>query len=246
MAAEFSIYRDLGTIIAANPSTILAMARLGDRVKEVLIRDLAEGTLDARWDIPAEIRRQLRSRSRRRHKLVARALDKIASQSGRLLPRDYWPNLQFLSNWMGGTMRAYLRGYPEYFGETPVRTSAIASEGRMTIPVDDGTPAGILDIRHHYFEFIPEEQAERAQPETVEATDLIEGRNYFILLTTAGGLYRYNISDLVRCVGYHGRAPLIEFLNKGAHYSSLTGEKLSEHQVIAAVEAAQRLRPACG
>ena len=43
----------------------------------------------------------------------------------------------------------------------------------------------------------------------------------------------------MRCAGYHGRAPLIEFLNKGAHYSSLTGEKLSEHQVIAAVEAAQ-------
>src|SRR5262249_40525371 len=55
-----------------------------------------------------------------------------------------------------------------------------------------------------------------------------------------GGLYRYNISDLVRCVGYHRKTPLLEFLNKGAHYSSLSGEKLSEHQVIAAVEAAQR------
>jgi GH3 auxin-responsive promoter len=241
VALRFSIYRDLGTIIAANPSTILAMARLGDRIKEVLIRDLADGTLDARWDIPVEIRRQLRFRTRRRHKMAARALEKIAHQSGRLLPKDYWPNLQFLSNWMGGTMRAYLRGYPEYFGATPIRdVGLIASEGRMTIPIEDGTPAGILDIRHHYFEFIPEEQAERAQPETVEATDLIEGQNYFILLTTAGGLHRYNISDLVRCVGYHGRAPLIEFLNKGAHYSSLTGEKLSEHQVIAAVETAQR------
>jgi hypothetical protein len=72
------------------------------------------------------------------------------------------------------------------------------------------------------------------------ATELIEGRNYFIVLTTAGGLYRYNISDLVRCVGYHGSTPLIEFLNKGAHYSSLAGEKLSEHQVIAAVQEAQR------
>jgi hypothetical protein len=30
-------------------------------------------------------------------------------------------------------------------------------------------------------------------------------------------------------------------LNKGSHYSSLTGEKLSEHQVIAAVQAAQQL-----
>ena len=172
--------------------------------------------------------------------MAARRLERIVNESGRLLPKDYWPNLQFLSNWMGGTMRAYLRGYPEFFGETPVRdVGLIASEGRMTIPIEDGTAAGVLDVRHHYFEFIPEEQGDLDQPETVEATDLIEGRNYFIVLTTAGGLYRYNISDLVRCVGYHGRAPLIEFLNKGAHYSSLTGEKLSEHQVIAAVEAAQ-------
>ena len=238
---RFSIYRDLGTIIAANPSTILAMARLGDRQKEVLIRDLADGTIAAKWEIPSDIRRQLSQKTRRRHRATARALEKIVDETGRLLPKNYWPNLQFLSNWMGGTMRAYLRGYPEFFGETPVRdVGLIASEGRMTIPIADGTPAGILDVRHHYFEFIPEEDGDRDQPDTVEATDLIEGRNYFIVMTTAGGLYRYNISDLVRCVGYHGQAPLIEFLNKGAHYSSLTGEKLSEHQVIGAVEAAQR------
>jgi hypothetical protein len=237
---RFSIYRDLGTIIAANPSTILAMARLGDRQKEVLIRDLADGTIAAKWEIPSDIRRQLSRKTRRRHRATARALEKIVHETGRLLPKNYWPNLQFLSNWMGGTMRAYLRGYPEFFGETPVRdVGLIASEGRMTIPIADGTPAGILDVRHHYFEFIPEEDGDRDQPDTVEATDLIEGRNYFIVMTTAGGLYRYNISDLVRCVGYHGQAPLIEFLNKGAHYSSLTGEKLSEHQVIGAVEAAQ-------
>ena len=113
---RFSIYRDLGTIIAANPSTILAMARLGDREKEVLIRDLADGTIDARWEIPPEIRRQLHRKTRRRHTAAARRLERIANETGRLLPKDYWPNLQFLSNWMGGTMRAYLRGYPEFFG----------------------------------------------------------------------------------------------------------------------------------
>ena len=240
VALRFSLYRNLGTVIAANPSTILAIARLGDREKSVLIRDLYDGTIDARWDIPPEIRRGLRIRTGIRHPLAARRLERIVERTGRLLPKDYWPKLDFLSNWMGGTMKAYLRGYPEYFGETPVRdVGLIASEGRMTIPIEDGTPAGLLDIRHHYFEFIPEDQAERAEPETVEAHELIEGRNYFIVLTTAGGLYRYNISDLVRCVGFHGTTPLVEFLNKGAHYSSLTGEKLSEHQVIAAVQAAQ-------
>ena len=46
VALRFSVHRDLGTIIAANPSTILAIARLGDREKETLIRDLADGTID--------------------------------------------------------------------------------------------------------------------------------------------------------------------------------------------------------
>ena len=163
------------------------------------------------------------------------------NRTGRLLPRDYWPNLQFLANWTGGTMGAYLRGYPEYFGDKPVRdVGLIASEGRFTIPMLDGTPAGVLDIQHNYFEFIPEDQGDAEQPETVEATELIEGRRYFVVPSTSGGLYRYHIHDLVECVGFEGRAPLLVFLNKGAHFSSMTGEKLSEFQVVAAVDAAQR------
>ncbi len=231
VALRCSVHRNLGTIIAANPSTILAVVRLGDREKETLIRDLHDGTIAAKWQIPHEVRRALRFRASIRRKAVARRLEQIVARTGRLLPKDYWADIQFLSNWMGGTMKAYLRGFPEFFGDKPVRdVGLIASEGRMTIPVEDGTPAGILDIRHHYFEFVPEDQGDRDTPETVEAAGLVEGKNYYIVLTTAGGLYRYNIHDLVHCVGFHGRAPVIEFLNKGSHFSSLSGEKLSEHQ----------------
>ena len=241
VALRCSVHRKLGTIIAANPSTILSMVRLGDRERETLIRDLYNGTIAGKWQIPPEVRRSLQFRTSIRRRRVARGLEDIVARTGRLLPKDYWPGIEFLSNWMGGTMRAYLRGFPEYFGDKPVRDPGlIASEGRMTIPVEDGTPAGILDIRHHYFEFIPEDQGDRETPETVEAAELTEGKNYYIVLTTAGGLYRYNIHDLVHCVGFHGRAPVLEFLNKGSHFSSLSGEKLSEHQVIAAVEEVQQ------
>lgn len=238
-ALRLSVHRDLGATMAANPSTLLAIARMGDREKETLIRDFRDGTLDPKWDIPPEIRKALAWRIALKRKRTARRLEAIVGRTGRLLPKDYWPNLQFLGNWTGGTMGAYLSSYPEYFGDRPVRDlGLIASEGRMSIPIEDGTPAGILDIRHHYFEFIPEDQAGVEQPDTVEAADLLEGRNYFLLPTTAGGLYRYQIHDLVRCVGFHGKAPLIEFLNKGAHFSSLTGEKLSEFQVVSATNAA--------
>ena len=69
----------------------------------------------------------------------------------------------------------------------------------------------------------------------LEAHELEEGQDYYILLTTSAGLYRYDIHDVVRCVGFQGEAPLLTFLNKGAHFSSITGEKLSEFQVVSAV-----------
>ena len=241
LAMRLSMYRSVGAVAAANPSTILAIVRLGDREKASLIRDIADGTVDSRWEIPSEVRDAIKIRTRWKRKATARRLDAIVERTGRLLPKDYWPNFQFLANWTGGTMGAYLAGYPEFFGDKPVRDiGLVASEGRFTIPIADGTAAGVLDIRHHYFEFIPEDQADSPNPDVVAAVDLIEGQRYFLVPTTAGGLYRYMIHDLVRCVGFEGQAPLVEFLSKGAHFSSLTGEKLSEYQVVLAVDAAQR------
>jgi len=63
-------------------------------------------------------------------------------------------------------------------------------------------------------------------------------QDYYILLTTSSGLYRYNIRDVVRCVGYWGSTPLLEFRHKGSHISSITGEKITESQVVAAVREA--------
>ena len=105
----------------------------------------------------------------------------------------------------------------------------------MTIPMRDGSPAGVLDVTSHYFEFIPEEEAASPQPTVLGAHELEEGRTYYILLTTSYGLYRYNIFDVVRCTGYHNGTPLVEFLSKGAHFANLTGEKVSEYHVAGAM-----------
>ncbi len=242
VALRNAVPHDLGTIIAANPSTILAIARLGDREKQTLIRDIHDGTIDAKWNIPDDVRKAISWRTAFPRKRTAKRLEEIVNRTGRLLPKDYWPALQFVANWTGGTMGAYLRNYPEFFGDKPVRdVGLIASEGRFTIPLQNNFPGGVLDIQHHYFEFIPEDQGDADQPETVSATELIQGQRYFILPTTNGGLYRYHIHDLVECVGFEGKAPVLVFLNKGAHYSSMTGEKLSEFQVVAAVNEAQRV-----
>jgi hypothetical protein len=226
-----SIPRKVGMIIAANPSTLINLARAGDQEKESLIRDLRDGTLSRHLDLPDEIRTEL-TRRLRRHPERARQLEEIVKRTGTLYPKDYWPSDCILGNWMGGSVGSYLRHYPRYFGATPVRdVGLIASEGRMTIPLADGTPAGVLDVTTHYFEFIPEAEGDSPNPTVLGAHELKEGATYFILLTTAFGLYRYHIHDLVRVAGFHNNTPLIEFLSKGSHFANLTGEKLSEYHV---------------
>ena len=241
LAMRLSLPRKVGMIIAANPSTLVNLARAGDLEKESLIRDIRDGTLSTRFDIPPEVRAALETRIRKQHPERARALEEIVQRTGTLYPKDCWPADCVIGNWMGGSVGAYLRHYPRYFGDTPVRDiGLIASEGRMTIPMRDGTPSGVLDVTSHYFEFIPEEEAGSPQPTVLAAHELQEGRAYFILLTTAYGLYRYNISDVVRCTGFHNGTPLVEFLSKGAHFANLTGEKVSEYHISGAMADVQR------
>src|SRR5436309_148796 len=128
----------------------------------------------------------------------------------------------------------------------------------MTIPISDHNPSGVLDITSHFFEFIPEAEATDEtqiqhgnesvlnpcsvrgsnfdRPITLAAHELKEGEKYYILPTTAFGLYRYHIHDLVRVTGFYNQTPLVEFLSKGAHFGNITGEKLSEYHVTQSMQ----------
>lgn len=228
--------RDVGMLITANPSTLVEFAKRADEQRDLLIRDLYDGTLSEEMDVPGHVRDALRWRLRAK-KRRAKELEAIVHRTGNLYPRDFWPQTAVISVWTGGSVRVYLPQLEEFYGRTAIRDHGIsASEARMTIPFSDSTPAGILDFHHQFFEFIPEAEIESEHPTVLEAHELEAGKDYFILLTTSGGIYRYNIHDVVRCVGYQGQAPLLMFLNKGKHFSSITGEKLSEHQVVAAVQ----------
>jgi hypothetical protein len=175
----------------------------------------------------------------RRDRQRARELERLAEHNGVLRPKDVWPSLAMLGNWTGGSVGAYLRLYPRYFGNVPVRDlGLLASEGRFSIPLEDHTPSGVLDITSHFFEFVPVEEMDSPQPTVLAAHELQEGRDYFLILTTSYGLYRYNIYDVVRVTGFYHGTPMIAFLNKGSHFANITGEKLSAYQVSEAVKQA--------
>ena len=232
LALRMSLARPCSLFTAANPSTLVMLGRTLDAEKPRLLRDLHDGTLAADLDLPGDFRRQLERRLKPRPEL-SRRLTQSADREGYLYPRQVWPaDRILLGTWTGGSMGPYLRQLPQYYGAAPIRDlGLLASEGRMTIPFENHTPAGVLDILSHYYEFIPESEIDSSQPTVLGAHELIDGARYFLVPTTAAGLYRYQIMDLVRVNGFLGRTPKVEFLGKGDRIANMTGEKLSEYQV---------------
>ena len=75
--------------------------------------------------------------------------------------------------------------------------------------------------------------------------ELEAGQRYYVLITTASGLYRYFMNDLLEVTGFFHRTPLLRFVQKGKGVTNLTGEKLYEAQMIESVSTrrgAARLR----
>jgi len=246
---RFALMEDIAFISTANPSTTLKLAQTGERNAHLLIKDIHDGTLNAQLPIPGELHQQLSRQLKKNHKR-ADELEEILSRQGRLLPKDYW-ELSFLANWTGGAVALYLPQLSEYYGSIPIRDiGLLASEGRISIPMADNTPEGVLDIYSNFFEFVRKEEYEQLDhPENCVTIDssklsvyqccqLEKGKEYYIFLTNYAGLYRYNLGDLIRVNDHIGTTPVIEFLSRGAHISSITGEKLSEYQVVNSVRAA--------
>jgi len=234
---RIAMEQKISLVIAANPSTLVALGCCLEKNASRLIKDLHDGTLSVEGAPEGCSARAIRSLIHRRRAAAAR-LERAFSRTGRLIPKDVWPELEVIACWTGGTLTPYLDLVKEYWGDKPLRDPGlIASEGRMTIPIEDGERGGVLDVMSHFYEFLPYEEN---GADTLLAHELEMGKKYYILLTTSSGFFRYNISDVVQVSGYYGDSPVLTFLHKGSRISSLTGEKISEHQVVEAFRACER------
>ena len=231
------IPHNVAFIITSNPSSTIKLIETAQAHTEALIRDVADGTITPPGEVAQEIRRRLRFRPNRK---LAAKLESGVKADGELLPRHFW-NLAFLANWTGGTLGLYLKRLRELFGDLPIRDiGLLASEGRFSIPIADNTAAGIAEITSNFLEFIPAEQREDPNPPALRTHQVEVGREYFLVITNFAGLWRYDIDDRVRVVDRYGRSPVFEFLSRGRHTANLTGEKITEYQVVEAMGRAAR------
>ena len=249
--ARTSLAQDVTFVGTANPSSILRMVECTDLHADDLIRDLFDGTLRKDLQIDPVIRQVVES-SLGRHPEKARRLEKACIlRSGRLLPADYWPGLVLIGCWKGGTVGHHVQKFAQWFDpegrkKVPVRDwGYLSSEARGSIPLFDEGSAGVLTVSANVLEFVEVDDLENAEhrPDRwnfLGPEELVKGREYYVFFTTTGGLYRYDINDVVQVAGYYNLTPTIRFKRKGRGMANISGEKLSVNQIISVFEHVSR------
>ncbi|MHC4957009.1 MAG: GH3 auxin-responsive promoter family protein [Planctomycetota bacterium] len=244
---RFALAHDVGMIGTANPSSILKMCEKAQEFGEDIVRDIRDGTLGGRFDIDASLRSALESLVRpdpARAKFLEEAR---ARGEGVLRPRFYWPNLILVGCWKGGTVGHYLAKLDDWIDPAvPKRDwGYLSSEARGSIPLSDEGSRGALTVAGNFFEFVDVAEVEAAPDDWanwnfLHVGEIEESGEYYIFVTTTGGLYRYDINDIVQVRGKYLENPQVVFLRKGRGMTNLTGEKVSVNQVITAHQRAGR------
>jgi hypothetical protein len=243
---RFGLPENITLLASANPSSVLMLAEMADRLADPLIRDIHDGKLGAEFAIEGPLREALAARLRA-DPARAKDLERMrAMRDGHLSPADYWPRLALIGCWKGGTVGSYLERFPEWFdpdgrGMPPVRDMGyLASEARMSVPISDNGAGGVLTVNLNVFELVPAEEVE-ANPDDSKAWsplgvhEVEVGKEYHVLITTTGGLYRYDINDIIEVVDHWHGTPVVVFRRKGRGMTNLTGEKVCVNHLIEAI-----------
>jgi hypothetical protein len=152
-----------------------------------------------------------------------------------------------ISCWADGNSGPAARKLEALFPQAHIHAKGlIATEGFVSLPWE-GCDGAVLAVRSHFLEFLPADSDGR--PDATRpclAHELEPGQAYAVVLTTGGGLYRYQLGDVVTVVGRTHECPLVRFTGRN-QVADWCGEKLHEVQAARIIEsafAARRLTPA--
>ena len=161
--------------------------------------------------------------------------------------RLIWSQLALISCWADATAASYLPALQALFPTVTVQPKGLLStEACVSFPLWGRTGAA-LALRSHFFEFREWHGQPTGDASSIRlAHELEAGRCYEVIVTTGGGLYRYQLRDLVEVTGFENQCPLIRLIGRADRLSDLVGEKLGEPHVQAVLNrvfAVHRLAP---
>ncbi len=211
--------RDLTLISVWHPSFLTLLLEPLARRWDELVGDVAAGRLSLPAGTPAALTRSLRPAPRR-----AAELERLGPKQ----PAALWPNLEVISCWTDAHAAGPATTLAGTFPGVAVEPKGlIATEAFVSLPFAGQRPVAASS---HFFEFL--DDAGHAHL----LDQLQDGGEYSVVVTTAGGLYRYRLHDRVKVESRLEATPCLRFLAREDRVSDRAGEKLSEGHVAAVFE----------
>lgn len=228
---------NISYMVSANPSTFLKLIDIVNEELGSLADELEAGSFKGIDKLPSEVRKiteGLLISSKER----ATLLRELKNKHTKIQFSDLWPNLKLVVTWTCGSTSIAVRRLKEILSKQTqiLELGYLSSEFRGTITFEDTGSSGVPTIHDNYYEFIESKDYEKGVRETLQVNQLDVGKQYYIIITTPAGLYRYFMNDIIEVTGYRKNTPLIRFVQKGKGVTNITGEKLSEQQLMMAVE----------
>ena len=229
MAIYGLLEQSVSTMATANPSTFVRLLEVINNNIDEILTHIEQGTLpDCQIPLPEVQENPAR----------AQQLRNLISESKKLTYKDIWPNVKGVVVWCGGSCRFAVAKLQKLL---PSKTRIIelgynASEVRGTINVNINKNLCLPSLQYVFFEFVAVDDWENDQQNFVGLHELQDDMSYYIFITTSSGLYRYNINDVIRITGKINATPTFEFVRKGRGVTNITGEKLTESQVMDGME----------
>jgi hypothetical protein len=152
-------------------------------------------------------------------------LKRILEIKGKKTIKEVWPNLELYIN--GGVSFVPYREQFEKIIGGKVNYLEIynASEGFFAgqqKPDDDGM---LLFTEHGiFYEFLPVEEYGKPNPQTIGLKNVVPGKNYALVISTTGGLWRYLIGDTIQFTSINPYK--IKVSGRLKHYMNAFGEEV--------------------
>ena len=229
--------RKIAYISANFASNVLEAMQLLQEEWEQLLKDIKQGQIDERLDLNESTRNELKNHFQPDPVLAEKLQIEFEKGFENIVPR-IWPQLSYVACITTGSMELYKEKLEFYIGDVPLYSLGYGTSESwigVNLNPERKSPAYVITPHAAFFEFIPVKEIDLDVPSTIDLSSLEIGKNYEIVVTTIGGLYRYRLGDIVKCVGNYNKTPMIEFLYRRGSLLNLVGEKVSENEIFTAL-----------
>jgi len=152
-------------------------------------------------------------------------LKRILEIKGKTTIKEVWPNLELYING-GVSFIPYKDQFDKIIGgKINYLEIYNASEGFVAAQISPDDDGMLLFTEHGiFYEFMPVEEYGNENPLTVGLKDVVVGKNYALVMSTTGGLWRYLIGDTIQFT--HLNPYHIKITGRLKHYMNAFGEEV--------------------